>query len=270
MSWNLWWRFGPWQERQRPILEALRAEAPDIALLQEVWSHEDDGDQAHQLAEHADLHVARSTRPDGTPYRFGNAVLSRWPILESETMVLPGLDGTPSHRSAVLTTVETPGGPQVVATTHLEWRYGQSLTRQQQLGVLVPRLDEWQRDRAPDRPIILGGDFNAVPDADEIRRLTGLAPGYGPAFVFTDCWAATSDEHGFTWTRENPHSAEAQWPRRRLDYVFVSWPRSKPTGNPLTTRLAGREPFDGVVPSDHYAVVAELDDRPPYDHEGTP
>ena len=30
MSWNLWWRFGPWVERQAAIAAILDAEAPDL------------------------------------------------------------------------------------------------------------------------------------------------------------------------------------------------------------------------------------------------
>lgn len=266
MTWNLWWRFGPWEQRQPAIDREVVAVDADLLLLQEVWSDPDDGDQAARLAGLTGFELARSTRPGGEQYRFGNAVLSRWPIARSETLVLPGSDGAPSHRSAVLTIVETPRGSQVVATTHLEWHYNQSSTRQRQLEQLVPVLTEWQARFAPDLPIVLGGDFNAVPNSDEVRRLTGLAPGYdGP--VFTDGWSATTDEPGHTWTRDNPHSADAQWPRRRLDYVFVSWPRPKPTGNPLTSALAGRQAHDGVVPSDHYAVVVELDDRQPEELE---
>ena len=110
-------------------------------------------------------------------------------------------------------------------------------------------------------PTILAGDFNAVPDSDEIRRLTGLSTPYRPGRVFTDAWAAVGDGPGHTWTRDNPHAGDALWPRRRLDYVFVSYPRAKPLANPVAAWLAGVDPIDGVVPSDHYAVVVELDDR---------
>jgi endonuclease/exonuclease/phosphatase family metal-dependent hydrolase len=265
LSWNLWWRFGPWQRRQPAIATEFDLIDADLSCLQEVWCDADDGDQAEHLAARRGLHVARSTGSDGRPFGFGNAILSRWPILESDTLVLPGIDGKPSHRSAVVAVVAGPQGAQLVASTHLAWQYEQSQLRQHQLAFLVPVLDRQHRQIGNDLPMILAGDFNAVPESDEIRRLTGLAPGYGPPLVFTDAWAATNAEPGFTWDRSNPHSRDAQWPRRRLDYVFVSWPRPKPTGNPLSARLAGRDPHAGVVPSDHSAVVVELDDRRPED-----
>jgi endonuclease/exonuclease/phosphatase family metal-dependent hydrolase len=268
MTWNLWWRFGPWQARQPAIAAVLAEVAPDLAFLQEVWADPHDGDQARTLARPLDRHVARSTRASGDPFPFGNAILSRWPIRRSDTVVLPGIDGGPSHRSGVVAEIGHPDGAFLAVCTHLEWRYDQTALRQRQLDHLLVTVREWMQASALDRPVVLAGDFNAVPDSDEIRRLTGASTLYGdPAGgagpVFTDSWAAVSDEPGHTWTRDNPHSVDAQWPRRRLDYVFVSWPRPKPLGNPMAASLVGHEPIAGVVPSDHFAVVVELDDRSP-------
>ena len=38
MTWNLWWRFGPFERRRPAILEVIRAADPDVLCLQEVWS----------------------------------------------------------------------------------------------------------------------------------------------------------------------------------------------------------------------------------------
>ena len=35
-SWNLWWRFGPWADRQPAIDATLQRIAPDVVCLQEV------------------------------------------------------------------------------------------------------------------------------------------------------------------------------------------------------------------------------------------
>ncbi len=267
ITWNLWWRFGPWEERQPAIAAELVAAAPDIVLLQEVWHH-DGVDQAQTLAEALGMHLARTTGADGSPHRFGNAILSRWPLTDAVTTPLPGSDGRDGHRSLLTAATVTPRGRQPVATTHLDWRYDGSSTRQRQLDVVCSTLGAPHVDEEA-LPIIFGGDLNAVPDSDEVRRLTGRGTPYVDGLVFTDAWAASSDEPGYTWVRDNPHAADAQWPRRRLDYVFVAWPRQRPQGNPLSARLAGlvdgpghRE--HGIVPSDHYAVLAEFDTRAPF------
>jgi hypothetical protein len=38
----------------------------------------------------------------------------------------------------------------------------------------------------------------------------------------------------------------------------VSWPRPRPLGNPSQVWLAGVDPVEGVQPSDHAAVVADI------------
>jgi endonuclease/exonuclease/phosphatase family metal-dependent hydrolase len=106
--------------------------------------------------------------------------------------------------------------------------------------------------------VVLGGDLNATPDSDEVRLLTGRCA--GGAVVFQDAWevAGLEGEPGWTWHPGNPHLAQAAWPRRRLDYLLVRWPRQKPAGNVARCWVAGTSPVHGVVPSDHYAVVADL------------
>jgi hypothetical protein len=42
------------------------------------------------------------------------------------------------------------------------------------------------------------------------------------------------------------------------DAALRSWPRPRPLGSPASIRLAGLEAVDGVQPSDHAAVVAEI------------
>ena len=63
---------------------------------------------------------------------------------------------------------------------------------------------------------------------------------------------------GHTWATANPYLADGAMPNRRLDYLLVSWPRPRPAGNPVRCWLAGTEAVDGVQPTDHYAVVADL------------
>jgi len=272
-TWNLWWKFGPWESRQHPIAVEIDRVDADVMCLQEVWADED-LDQAEVLAASADRHMARTRSVDGVAHRFGNAVLSRWPIMQHHTIVLPGADGEPSHRSALFCQIDVPEAPHPwwVVSTHLEWRYSASVLRQRQLECIVTECAR-VRALAPDTIVAIGGDFNAVAESDEIRRLTGLSTPYSEKLIFTDGWAAVTDDPGHTWSRENPHSSNAQWPRRRLDAVFVSWPRPKPTGNPIGAELFGLDPLPigggdaGVVPSDHYGVVVDIDRRAAADLE---
>ncbi len=260
VTWNLWWRFGPWEARAEPISTELGRLDADVIGLQEVWCDADAGlDQAEILGASLGRHVARTRHDDGRPDGFGNALLSRWPITDARTIRLPGREGERAVRSLLIAEVEHPAGPQVIGVTHLAWQYDRSPLRERQLEVIVRALAE-HHDPAG-RPPILMGDLNAGPTTDEFRRLTGEARPYVDGTIFTDCWAAVGEGPGHTWSRENPHSANAQWPRRRLDHVLVAWPRPKPLGNALSAELIGVEPVGGVVPSDHYGVLVETDER---------
>jgi exonuclease III len=55
MTWNVWGRFGPWQQRRAGILQTLRDAAPDVVLLQECWFDDTGTDQAHELAAEFEL-----------------------------------------------------------------------------------------------------------------------------------------------------------------------------------------------------------------------
>lgn len=260
MTWNLWWRFGPWEHRRPAIVELIRAVDPDVLCLQEVWSDAAD-DEAERIARAAGLHAVRTAPILSGGQSFGNAVLSRWPLEPLADEALPRADGEPGHRRVVAAAALTPWGRWPVASTHLDHRFDASATRQAQAAHLLERAIEWRGEPERDLPLVVGADLNAVADSDEVRMLTGRRPGVS-GIVFSDAWEHAGDGAGHTWQRANPHTADSAWPDRRLDYVLVSWPRPKPVGNPVRAWLAGDRPsvIEGaeVWPSDHAAVVVEL------------
>jgi endonuclease/exonuclease/phosphatase family metal-dependent hydrolase len=262
VTWNLWWRFGPWHERQAAIEHVLADVDADVVLLQETWIESGLASQAARLGDGLGLHAVPADVPLRDGAAMGNAVLSRWPVVANETVPLPRADGSPGHRHALWCSLHTPAGRVGVVSTHLEYPFDDSATRQRQVAALCRLVVERRGDPATAFPTIVGGDLNAVPDSDEVRSLTGRRVPPEPGLVFTDAWDAVGEGPGWTWDAANPYLATSAWPRRRLDYVLVSWPRPKPVGNPVRCRLAGREPIDGVQPSDHYAVVADLVDGP--------
>jgi endonuclease/exonuclease/phosphatase family metal-dependent hydrolase len=261
LTWNLWWRFGSFQQRQEPILQTLREADADIICLQEVWAKEGERDQAAWLGEHLHRHVARHDTAQRDGLSFSNAILSRWPITASSNHALPGADGQPSHRRAIQATIDSPRGPIHVFCSHLDQRFDNSAVRQQQLKTICALAKGITRNTETDFPVILAGDLNAVPDSDEIRALTGRRPPYESGLVFTDAWevaGSTNGDPGWTWRADSPLLAQAHWPNRRLDYIMTSWPRTSGQGTPVAAKLIGVEPVDGVMASDHAGVWAAL------------
>ena len=97
----------------------------------------------------------------------------------------------------------------------------QSDVRQDQVRTICEFVAE-TRDRR-EFPPVLCGDFNAVPDSEEIRMLTGLTTVPVPKLVFIDAWRAAGDGVGTTWDNRNGFAAEEYEPDGRIDYVFVGY-----------------------------------------------
>jgi endonuclease/exonuclease/phosphatase family metal-dependent hydrolase len=260
MTWNLWWRFGPWEQRQRAIIDTIRAQRPDVVCLQEVWV---DGsrDLASIIGDELGYHTLRSATIGGKGVGFANAIVSRWPVEPIADEALPRRDGTPGHRRVIAGAVESPWGRWPVASTHLDHRFDDSAARELQARRLLELAVQWQGDPERDLPVVIGADLNAAADSDEVRLLTGRRNGVS-GIVMSDAWEQAGDGPGWTWRRENPYTDDSAWPNRRLDYVLVSWPRPKPVGNPSAARLAATAPVavdgEAVWASDHAAVVVDL------------
>ena len=261
LTWNVWGRSGSWEARQGAIAAVLRTEAADLVCLQESWVTADGASLAAMLADvvgyhhvDADHHAQR-----GREVFVGNALLSRWPIRRAETMWLPRVGGGLPYRTLLTVDVDGADGPMTVHCTHLDWQYDASAARVVQVGAIMRAVAARRGDPLRGYPPVLAGDLNAVPDSDEVRLLTGRSAGPAPGLVFQDAWEVAGDGGpGVTWSLDNELCIDPAWPRRRIDYVLVAWPRPRPLGNPRSCRVVGVDPVDGVQPSDHYAVVADL------------
>lgn len=216
-------------------------------------------DQVDLIAGALGWHSARSPNIFWRGQSFGNAVLSRWPLLGSEAVALSDERGERTPRNAMFASVDSPHGVITSVSTHFEHRFDRSATRQAQAEQLCAHIVERRGDPEAVFPVVVGGDFNALPESDEIRSVTGRRPPPQKGMVLTDAWEMSGDgSPGYTWSRTNPHLADATWPNRRLDYIFVSWPRPRGVGVPVSTSLLGTTPRNGIVPSDHFGVIAEL------------
>jgi endonuclease/exonuclease/phosphatase family metal-dependent hydrolase len=256
---NIWSRFGPWEERLVAIREGLRALAPDVLGMQEVLRCEG-LDQAALVSEGLGYHVAWGEASANHGYPTGNAILSRWPILKSETLPLPD-GGSDERRSAVFALLDAPFGKVPFFCTHFNWKFHHGHVRQLQVRALAEAVAE----RAPigSFPPVVVGDFNAEPDSDEIRYLSGLHVHAGGSVHFRDAFRVArqldgSTDPGVTWSHKNPYTESWYEPDRRIDYVFVGPPGPGGLGHVTGCRVVCDAPVDGVWPTDHFGVLAEL------------
>lgn len=261
LTWNLWWRFGPWEERLPAIVATIRALDPDLVALQEVWVA-DGTSSAHVVAEALGHHVEVAHRLELDGVGFGNAVVSRWPIVRTAVRPLPspadvGLDAHDEERLVLMGEVDAPGRPVQLFSTHLNWRHDHSAVRQAQVRELCAFVAS---ERPGAYPPIVCGDLNAEPHSDEVRALTGQAAVPEPGLVFRDAWTAPGcDGPGTTWSDANPHARAEHEQERRIDYVLAGWRRDDGGGAVRSCRVVGDAPVEGVWPSDHFGVLAELE-----------
>jgi len=259
-TWNVWGRYHRWEERQPVVRETLRAIDADIVCLQEAW-RDDTRCQAVELADELGLVPVYDAGFEINGAWSGNAVLSRWPIARHEVVELPmegaGAVDTDVDERRLLTFAEVDGprGPLQVFCVHLSWRADWSGVRQAQV-VDICRFIASVRPRTFSP--VLCGDFNAVPDSDEIRMLTGRAAVPVRGVVFRDAWAVAGQDDGWTLARSNQYTAATLEPDTRVDYILVGFPKLGGAGQVLSARVGGDAPIDGRHGSDHYAVVAEL------------
>ena len=138
-------RFRP--ERIADVIGELRA---DVVALQEVLSPVRGFDVHAHLREATGLHLVTMTTMHLAGGTFGNALLSRWPILE---LVEHGLTvGRREPRGAIDATIGRDERELRVIATHLGLRGAE---RSEQLSRLLDLVKS-----APDFPTVLAGDFN--------------------------------------------------------------------------------------------------------------
>lgn len=222
------------------ICAVIAQARPDVVALQEV----DSGltrsgwiDQGAAIAAELDMtHTAGHNwfLEEGA---YGNAVLSRWPVTPLGNVDLSVSGREP--RGCLLARVHAEGGDIVVGSVHLGLGFRE---RRRQCATLLRRLESV----SPDTPIMLMGDFNALPFSAVCRRFRERfcdafrAAGNGPAGTYGIGGVAF-----------------------RLDYIYVT-ERLRPFGVRVLRTAATR------MASDHLPVVARVERKRSAASEGPP
>jgi endonuclease/exonuclease/phosphatase family metal-dependent hydrolase len=262
---NLWGEQGPLARRLALCEQQLRALRPDVLALQEV--REIPGqleNTAASLARALQLHWVFAETLQWGGGAEGLAILSRVPILAHDHTALP--HATASERRIVLSAaLDFAGTPVAAFTTHLNYRMGHGCEREDQVEAVDRYIAATTAKLTPAAALtLLMGDFNATPDSDELRFLRGLHSLRGRRTYYQDAFLVHSDRErdaGLTWSRRNPYTQRLRFLQtdRRLDYIFVGGPDRKGRGVVHTCRVVLDEgDADGVFPSDHFGVLAEV------------
>lgn len=265
---NLWGARDPLLRRLEVAADGLRALEVDVVLLQEVRVGEGVAHTGETLAallgsDWQMVYAAGTRGPAGTfgpgsgAGEEGVAVVSRHPIRETRNLALP--EARPDENRVLLSALIDGPAPFWVHTTHLHYRLGDGLAREKQVLAIDAAIRE-----LPAEPVhVLGGDFNAAPDCDEIRFLCGRHTLGARRTYWQDAFrVARPDERGWTWARRNPNTEHLAWLERdrRIDYLFVRPERRDGRGRVLDARVVLDSPADdGTWASDHFGVMAEIE-----------
>jgi len=261
---NIWNRQGPWPDRLALIRAGLVELDPDVVGLQEVLAF-GASSQADEIAAGLGYHVHYAVAwTVGGGLTMGNAILSRWPLVDAAALPLPA-PPEQDTRSITFARVDAPCGAVPVFVTHLTYQLHLGHWRCRQVRALADQV----KALAPPSgfPAVVLGDLNAEPDADEIRFLRGLTPLGGDCVYFADGWLTTAGQEpgggpGWTFDRRNPYALRAREPSRRIDYVLVRGPDRTLRGEPLAGRVVLDQPTAGVWPSDHFGVLVDVQAAP--------
>ncbi|MBP1917507.1 endonuclease/exonuclease/phosphatase family protein [Lederbergia galactosidilytica] len=182
-------------------------------------------DQGLELAKQLDFHFTYGANINEPPLsghtenrQYGNALLSKYPIVEVENISLPTLD--PEPRGVIKALLDVHGVSVCVMNTHL------SLDKESQQ-LQIQRLIELISTAKS--PVILMGDFNAEVNNEEIKTLLTQTN-------LTDCFAGIEQNQTFP----------ADAPTSRIDYIFMKG---------LQTKQSYVLQGEG---SDHLPIVTEI------------
>ncbi len=239
VTFNLYHDKADWPKRRALIVDELRELQPDAIVLQEVLQHEALRNQADDLA--AALGYSAyfiSIDPGDRPRRYGNAILTRHPVLARDWTRLRPLEDS---RTAGWARIDIGGHPLNVYVTHPNYQDDDSgrRMRAQQLADLQAFIAR----TAGAAPSIVAGDFNAGSGQPE---LAALEAGHDNAF---------DTLHGRADPRPtlNPHYFPDD--ARRIDHVYLQRGPLKP----LEARIVlDREGTPGVWPSDHFGLYVRF------------
>ena len=209
------------------LADVIKAEQPGIVALQEVsrgWVINGAFDMLPWLSRELDMPYVWAPAADSV---WGNAILSKYYIVDSSVQPMPNNTDIPMDRSYATAVISLDDSTRLtVLATHLHHAEDEGHLRMPQVQAL---LDAW----VGEEKTVLMGDLNAQPSDPEMALLEEA--GLVDAFLASP----GSGGPGYTFAARDP--------RKRVDYIWVS-PDLRPTDFSLS----------GGTASDHLAVAVTV------------
>jgi len=211
------------------LVDAIKREDPDVLALNEV----DMGALKTSFVDIASYFAHKLNMYYYYGYSFykhyGNALLSKYPIINAEIIELPLIVTSAEPRSLIKAKMEINSSFWTVYVTHLSTK---SADRLAQVPFIVNQINQETFERT-----VWMGDFNFEPTDTEYGLINSTTP-----LNFTDTYSYLNSDPGYTG-----HFNDDFVPQKRIDYIMCS-PDIIPTLSDVTCSIA----------SDHCAVITKF------------
>ena len=217
------------------IARLIARYAPDVVALQELdvgRARTEGMDQAHLIARYLEMDFHFHPAMHIEEERYGDAIMTHLPMRLVKADILPGLPGKPrlEPRGALWVAINVDGIEYQLLNTHLG--LSSSERRLQAEALLGP---DWLGHPDCRGPVVLCGDFNALPSSPVCRRLR----------------TRLNDAQIELDSHRPRRTFFAHFPVVRIDHVFVD-----PAIEVLDIEVPDTEL--ARVASDHLPLIAEL------------
>jgi endonuclease/exonuclease/phosphatase family metal-dependent hydrolase len=180
------------------VANIIEESGADVVGLQEIsrgWLIWGSTDMLTWLSQRLDMPYVSGPTSDA---QWGNAILSRYPIVSAETFPLPP-DNLLMLRGYIVAEIDVGSANLTVIDTHFTHRGEHDEIRELQASVLV---SAWNGAAVT----VIVGDMNAVPDSDAMRILSSAG--------LVNVAAEIGTRPIYTFSADNPN--------RQIDYIWTS------------------------------------------------
>ena len=209
------------------VVSVIRAESPDLVALQEVdvnTVRSGPYNQASEIASELGMYHYFGKAIDYDGGAYGVAILSKYRLYDAVVYRLPLVSGG-ENRVMAMASLKLPDSTAIrFASTHLDAQ-GDPSNRLSQITRIIDIAD------GETLPVIIGGDFNAVPGSEEINLL---------------------DTYFERTCRLCPPTIPVTDPTRAIDFIAYRHPENK-------FDVSSHKVPSAVYPSDHRPVSAVID-----------
>ena len=210
------------------IAGVIRSVEPDLVALQEVdktVKRSGSVDQPAELARLTEMQVVFGANIELQGGHYGNAVLSRFPIVRHQNHLLPNIDKS-EQRGVIEAEIQLPQADErlLLLATHLDYRAEneERLASAEAINKLAAQHSS--------KPALLAGDMNDTPESQTLARLASL------------------------WTSVNPKplaTIPVHRPTKQIDFILY---RPEDRWKVVEVKV-----LDEAVASDHRAIFAVLE-----------